>query len=112
MSYRLFGATSTLLTYPNSATAFTVAPNFTAVGREPAFEYYTGLLPLLEGIADVAVAVAAEAEAAPVPAAPETLQDLVQAGRARLNRERARSERDDRRAALEHVRVLRELIRP
>jgi hypothetical protein len=112
MSYRLFGATSTLLTYPDSATAFTVTPNFASEGRTPAFEHYTSLLPLLEGMADVAVAVAAEAEAVPLPPAPATLQDLVLAARARLNRERARSERDDRRAALEHIQTLRELVRP
>jgi hypothetical protein len=112
MTYRLFGATSTLLTYPDLATAFTQTPNFTSGGSKAAFDHYTSLLPLLEGMADVAVAVAAEAESVPLPPAPATLQDLVLAGRARLNRERARSERDDRRAALEHIRTLRELVRP
>jgi hypothetical protein len=112
MTYKLFGAKSSVLTYSDLATAFTAAPNFPAAGPVPAFNHYSDQLSRLRGLAEVVEAVAADAEATAVPPALDSLQELVQAGRARLYRERSRSEREDLQEALVHLTAVRERLKP
>jgi hypothetical protein len=112
MSLPLFGAKSLLLSYPDSITAYSATPNFIVEGKQPAFEHFTLVEANLAGIAEIYDEIAKAADLKPAIPNPTTLQDLVQAGRIRLNKERARAENEDFRLALAHVRELKELLRP
>ena len=112
MSYRLFGAKKILRSYATARTAFSAIPNFAEPGKAPAFAYYTTVLHAVEEVAEVAITIAADAETKPAPEAPQTLQELVEAARVRLRKDRARKNRDERNAAVTHIKELRELIKP
>jgi hypothetical protein len=112
MTHQLFGAKSNLLSYSDLATALTATPDFTTAGPRPALRHYDDQLSRLRGLAEVAEAVAVDAEAVAVPPMAATLQELVQAGRARLYRERSRQEQETIRGAVDHLSRLRDLLQP
>jgi hypothetical protein len=111
VSSKLFGAKSTLLSYSGVTLAFATTPDFEAAGKAPAIAYFTQVVEAVEEVNEIVLEVATDAEAVPAPPAPApTLQDLVQAGRTRLKKERARRDRDEWAAALTHVRLVRERL--
>lgn len=112
MTSYLFGTKRSVLSYTSAELAFSAVPNDEAPGKAPAHAYFTGVLEAVTEIREVAIEIAAEAETRPTPVDPRTLQELVQAGRTRLQRERARKDRDAWGLTVAHVSLLEERLRP
>lgn len=112
MTSHLFGTKRTLLSYTSAELAFSAVPNDEAAGKAPAHAYFAGIFEAVTAINEVVVEIATEVETRPVPVQPASLQDLVQAGRTRLQRERARKDRDAWGLTLAHVSLLEERLRP
>lgn len=112
MTSHLFGTKRTVLSYTSAELAFSAVPNDEVAGKAPAHAYFADVFEAVTEINEVVIEIAAEAETRPALVQPASLQDLVQAGRIRLQRERARKDRDAWGLTLSHVSLIKERLRP